>query len=143
VRSGGRTRAEQTQDAGVMEDRRVRSGGSTQAEWTQDSGALETGRGVKLFLGSTVTCRHPSLHSLTSPSRTQFQGSASNTCKNLSGASAPIVSPSQEGLSDWIERRASNGRSYYNNFNTGFSGWENPEAADERILSLYKQSGNY
>ena len=53
-RSGGRMRAEQTQDAGVLEAGRGRSGGGTRAEWTQDAGALEAGRGDKLFLGSTV-----------------------------------------------------------------------------------------
>ena len=43
--AGGRTRAEQTQDAGVVEAGRGRSGGRTRAEWTHDAGALEAGRG--------------------------------------------------------------------------------------------------
>jgi hypothetical protein len=42
---GGRTRAEQTQDAGVVEAGRGRSGGRTRAEWTQDLGVVEAGRG--------------------------------------------------------------------------------------------------
>ena len=42
---GGRTRAEQTQDAGVMEAGRWHIGSKTQAEWMQDAGALEAGPG--------------------------------------------------------------------------------------------------
>ena len=54
-RLGGRTRAEQTQDAGVLEAGRGRSGGRTRAVWTQDAGSVDARRGGKLFLGSTVS----------------------------------------------------------------------------------------
>ena len=44
-RLGGRTWAEQTQDAGVLEAGHGRSGGRTWAKQTQDAGVLEAGRG--------------------------------------------------------------------------------------------------
>ena len=51
-RFGGRTRAEQTQDAGVMEAGHRQSGRKTRALCLgQDAGR----RGVKLFLGCTVS----------------------------------------------------------------------------------------
>ncbi len=44
-RLGGRTRAEQTQDAGRADTRRGQSRHKTRTSWRQDAGALEAGRG--------------------------------------------------------------------------------------------------
>ncbi len=57
-RPGGRTRASWRQDAGVLEAGRERLGGRTRASWRQDAGSVDTRRGQSgcnsLFLGSTV-----------------------------------------------------------------------------------------